>query len=134
MEKDKAQVIMPADLPNLPEQHEIEVAWILARHYQQVIEFLKPVNDYMRKTADFIMNGAVWEIKSPMGKSKRNVERQIKRALTQSQNIIFDGRRTAIPDEVLLNRINYVASQRTKIRKLVFIGKNKIVLELIWKK
>ena len=98
MSKRKAKVIMPTDLPNLPEQHEVEVAWIVARHYQKTIEFLKPVDDYKRTTADFVM----------------------------------DGRRSSIPDDVLLNRLNYSASQRTTIRKLIFISKEKIVLELIW--
>jgi hypothetical protein len=134
MDRRKTIVIIPTDLPNPPEQHEVEVAWIVAKHYCQAVEFLRPVDDYKRTTADFIMHGAAWEMKSPEGKSKHNVERQIKRALKQSQNIIFDGQRTATSDDILINRLNYVATQRSAIRKLIYITKDQKVLELVWKK
>jgi hypothetical protein len=56
-----AQVVIPTGHPNPPEQHEVEVAWILARHFGAKIEFLLPVDDYMRKTQDIILNGIEWE-------------------------------------------------------------------------
>ena len=34
------QVIIPASHPNPPEPHEVEAAYILARHYQETVEFL----------------------------------------------------------------------------------------------
>jgi len=46
------QVIVPVGHLNQPEQHEIEAASALATHYQCTIEFLIPVDDYKRKTAD----------------------------------------------------------------------------------
>jgi len=134
MNNRNVQVIIPTNLHSPPETHEIEVAWILARHYEQNIEFLKPVDDYKRTTPDFVMGGALWELKSPDGKSKHNVERQIKRALKQSRNIIFDGRRTSVSDDVLISKIKYVSAPRSLIRKLVFISKDEKVLELVWKK
>jgi len=35
-----SQVIIPLGHPNPPEPHEIDVAMILARHYQTTVEFL----------------------------------------------------------------------------------------------
>jgi hypothetical protein len=61
------QVIIPAGHPNPPEQHEIEAAWILARHFRTTVEFLIPIDDYKRKTPDIIMLGIEFEIKSPIG-------------------------------------------------------------------
>ena len=57
MEIREAKVIIPPNLDNPPESHEVELAWILARHYGQSIEFLKPIDDYKRTTPDFVMSG-----------------------------------------------------------------------------
>jgi hypothetical protein len=59
--EDKARVIIPLSLDVPPEEHEIELAWILARHYQVTVEFLKPIKGYQVKTADVVMNGLIWE-------------------------------------------------------------------------
>jgi len=61
-------VIIPAELPVPPEQHEIDTAWVLARHFRAVVEFLRPIEGYKLKTADLVMNGVVWELKSLTGK------------------------------------------------------------------
>jgi hypothetical protein len=54
-------VLLPADSPQLPEPHEVEVAWILARHFVTVVELLRPIEGYKVKTADLVMNGLIWE-------------------------------------------------------------------------
>jgi len=69
----------------------IPTHWIvLERHYNRAVDFLCPVDDYKRKTPDIVMNGQLWEIKSPIRKSKNTIKRQIKRAVKQSCNIIVD--------------------------------------------
>ena len=125
MGKSIAQVIIPKNLLRPPEAHEIEVAWIVANHYQQAVEFLEPIDDYKRPTPDFVMNGMLWEVKSPSGKARRNVERQIKRAMKQSRNIIIDGRRTIMPDDVLISRLQHEAKAHGSIRKLLLFLKRK---------
>jgi hypothetical protein len=39
----KANVIIPGNFENLPEQHEIDAAWILAYHFNCKIEFMETV-------------------------------------------------------------------------------------------
>ena len=72
------QVIIPAGHPNPPEPHEVEVAYILARYYHVTVEFLIPVDDYKRKSADIVMLGVEWEIKSPHGASKSTIGNQFR--------------------------------------------------------
>ena len=74
------QVIIPASHPNPPEPHEVSAAIVLARHYQTTVEFLMPIDDYRRKTADIAMLGLEWEIKSPTGSSKYTIQKQFRRA------------------------------------------------------
>ena len=54
------QVIIPTNHPSPPEQHEIDAAYALARHFQTMVEFIVPVDDYKRKSGDVVMLGVVW--------------------------------------------------------------------------
>jgi len=94
-------VFIPAGHPNPPEPHEIDAAWIIARHCMCKIEFIVPTDDYMRSSLDIRMNGVQWEIKSPSGASRKHtVKDQFDRATKQgARNLVFDGRRTKLPDE-----------------------------------
>ena len=134
METKKPDVVIPSNIIPPPQEHEVSAAWILARHYEQTVEFLASIDDYKRKTPDFVMGGVMWEVKSPEGKSRQNVERQLRRALRQSRNIIFDGRRSAVPDDILKNKLKHEITIQRSVRKLVFISKDKKVLEIVWKK
>jgi hypothetical protein len=129
----KGQVLIPAAYTNPPEPHEVAVAWILALHYGCKIEFLIPVDDYKRKTPDIAMLNLEWEIKSPMGKSKNTIARQLMRASKQSKNIIFDGRRTSISDADIERTIRFELTKRQSIEKILFITKSGAVVEIIHK-
>ena len=131
MKKEKAEVFIPPNLDNPPEEHEIEAAWIIARHYNCLVKFLKPIIGYKIKTADFVIRGVLWELKSPISKSRRRcVSGQLDRAKGQSKNIIFDARRTKLEDDFLQKQILYELEKRHSIRKMLFITKNSIVIEL----
>jgi hypothetical protein len=131
MEK-RGQVIIPPNNPNPPERHEIEVAEILAVHYKCIVEFLIPIDDYMRKTPDIVLNGVLCEIKSPTGASKKHtVKFQFDRATAQHVNcLIFDGRRTKLPDDFLLNAIKRELEHRRRIKRVIFITKSSSVVEI----
>ena len=131
MSKVKANVIIPTDLVNPIESHEIEAAWILARHYNVIVEFLKPIDGYKVKTADFVMDGIIWELKSPIGKSKNTIEHTLRRAGKQSRFLVFDGRRAQLSDEFMVQKIHYELSKRRSIKKVIFINKNQEVLEIL---
>ncbi|MDR0518634.1 MAG: hypothetical protein LBG82_01055 [Clostridiales Family XIII bacterium] len=124
------QVIIPAGHPNPPEAHEVEAAQILAAHYGCAIEFLLPVDDYMRNTPDLTIQGIEWELKSPVGKSKNTIRRQLWRGAKQSKNIIIDARRTPLKDDRIENVLRFEMEKRTSIKRLIFISKTSQVLEL----
>jgi hypothetical protein len=130
MSKPKANVIIPTNLDNPVEKHEIEAAWIIANHYNDVVEFLRPIDGYRIKTADFVMNGLMWELKSPIGKSKNTVEYTLRRASEQSKFLIFDGRRAQLADEFIEKKILYELRKRRSIKKAIFIKKAEDVIEI----
>ena len=133
MKKEDAKVIIPTNLDNPPKENEIQIAEIIAKHYNAIVEFLRPVDDYKRKTPDIVFNGQLWEIKSPMGKSRNTISRQMKRAVKQSRNIIIDGGRSPLADVVIEMELRKYCVTRRSIRKLIFISKEQIVVEILWK-
>jgi hypothetical protein len=130
MKQQKSRVIVNPNLSNPPSAHEIDAARIVAKHYDTVIEFLRPVEGYKIKTADFVMNGLMWEIKSPIGNSKLTVSRQFKIASKQSKFIVFDSRRTKLSDDFIEKQIRFEITKRTTIKKVIFIKKSAEILEL----
>jgi len=131
LKEKEARIIIPTNLDNPPESHEIEAAWIIARHYNCVVKFLKPIIGYKVKTADFVIQGVLWELKSPTSTSRRKcVSRQLANALEQSNSIIFDGRRTKLKDVFLEDQLRAELKKKRSIRKLIFITKNQEIIVL----
>ena len=131
MKKDFADVFIPPDIDNPPEKHEIEAAWILAHHFTCLVKFLKPIIGYKIKTADFVIEGVLWELKSPTSASRRScVNRQLVGALEQSHNIIFDARRTKLDDEFLKTQLLVEIKKKRTIRRLLLITKKQEVIVL----
>ena len=127
------QVIIHSGHPNPPEPHEIEAAYILSRHYQCTVEFLIPVDDYKRKSADVLMLGVEWEMKSPIGASKATIENQFRRASKQARNIIIDTRRTMLDYDSIEKTVLFELKKRPsmkKVKKVIFIDKSEKVVEI----
>ena len=124
------QVIIPGNHPNPPMPHEVDVALILARHYKTTIEFIVPVDDYKRKSADIVMLGVEWEIKCPSGTSKSTISGQFQRASKQSKNIVIDTRLTKLKFEEIEKRVFNEIKKRTNIKKVVLIDKYEKIIEI----
>lgn len=123
-----ADVIIPDGMKPLPEEHEIDVAWILARHYRCVVEFLQPTAGYKMKTPDIVMNGVMWEIKSPTGSSRRLMIQYQFKGLKQSRNLIVDMRRTKLDDELVQKQIRIEISRHGRVGKILCITKTNRVI------
>ena len=99
-----------------PEKHEYETAKYFADRGIDVV-FIRPSDIKGTNSPDFKMQGKIWETKSPTGSSLRTYEENFKKALKQSENIIFDLRRLKITDEARcfnrLQRMKEVARLET---------------------
>src|SRR4051812_45115254 len=87
----KYKVIIPTGIKPLPAHYELSAAALLADYFKADVEFVARSN---QKTPDFLISGTLWELKSPTGDGKYNVQHQLKAAAKQSQNVIFDARRS----------------------------------------
>lgn len=120
------KIIIPNGI--YPEKHELATANIFTRLGKDV-EFLAPSQTKKAKTPDVIIDGVIWEMKSPIGNSKYTIQNQFKRAAHQARNLIFDSRRTKLPSKYIEKEITKQMSLRKSIKKLKLITKSGRVID-----
>ena len=122
------KIIIPGNVR--PEVHELEVAHILAEVGLDV-EFLLPSYIKGLFSPDLLMNGQIWEMKSPCGSSKRTIENNYRNAQKQSENIIFDLRRVKLDEKVVISQIKQrlLKQRNNKTKRTIIITKNKKILD-----
>lgn len=124
----KYEVIVKTDLADLPKEHELSAALILAYHFKTNVIFLRP--EYAR-TPDIDINGVKWEIKSPMGNGKRTIDNNFNEARKQSKNIVIDLRRIKMHQSKANARINFYLSTPHHFQRVLIITKSKKVIEIL---
>jgi hypothetical protein len=123
----KYKVIIPVGMKPSPARYELSAADLLASYFKTDVEFILRAN---QKTPDFLIGNVRWELKSPTGKGRRNIERQLQIGLKQSKNIVFDARRSKIHIAKVKNELNYQFRLAKGIRRMLLIEKNKNIIEL----
>ena len=119
------RVIIPADANPWP--HELRIANILAMA-GHIIEFLPESNI---STADILLDGVEYEMKSPLTNKPDKLERNIKRGLKQSKNIIFDSSRIKnMRDDNLRRFLTKKAKEQKQIGELIFITKRGQIIDI----
>ncbi|MDR2685823.1 MAG: hypothetical protein LBB23_03580 [Rickettsiales bacterium] len=131
MNKDKkiGKIIIPGNVR--PEAQELETAHILAEAGFD-IEFLQP--SYVKGVflPDILLNGQIWEIKSPCGNNKLAIEKHFKKAQKQAANVIFDIRRIGFSERSAILKIKRELSMRCgKIKQVKIITKNNKILDFL---
>lgn len=125
MKKKEGYVIIPGGVQPWP--HEERVAKILAAEGCRV-EFL-PKGTV--KTADILLDGVEFEIKSPKTTSANSLEHLLKKALKQSSNIIIDtARMKNSRDDNIRKFLIAQAKSRKQIKKLIMITKYRQVIDI----
>ncbi len=121
------KIIIPAGMKPRPRQHEIDIAGVLAEHFKLDVGFV-PATE--RNTPDFLINGVLWELKSPQGKGKNNIERQLKYAWHQSPNVIIDASRSKMHARRIRREVECQFKLVRSVKRLLFVSKDKKVVEI----
>lgn len=125
----KYEIIVKTDVKDRPKDHEMSAALILANYYFKAdVIFLRPQSN---RTPDIEVGGAKWEIKSPMGNSKKTIENNLRMARKQSCNVIIDLRRIKMHKIRAIARINYFLSRQKQIKQVIIITKDQKVVEIL---
>jgi hypothetical protein len=117
-------------IPNglYPEKHELTTANVFTKLGKDV-EFIAPSQTKQSRTPDVMIDGVVWEVKSPTGSSRYTIQNQFKRAAQQSQNLILDSRRVKLQSKYIEKEVIKQISLRRSIRKLKLITKNGRIID-----
>ena len=111
------------------EKHEAQTIAFLM-NIGKDIEILAPIRSKGVRTPDIAMDGVCWEIKCPVGNSKRTIVKKLKNASKQSANIIFDLRKTKLSEQKCLLQLETEYKLRTAIKRLLVITKNNTLLDI----
>lgn len=107
--------------------HELRVAEILALAGHS-IEFIEETNLH---TADILLDGIEFEIKSPKTSNANSLEHLLKKALRQSSNIIIDtSRMKNSRDDNIRKFLIAQAKFRKQIKKLIMITKRGQIIDI----
>ncbi|MDR1941167.1 MAG: hypothetical protein LBQ47_02465 [Endomicrobium sp.] len=125
--KNFGKTIIPYDVS--PEPHELETAKFFNKLGKDVT-FIAPIYEKGAKTPDIKMDGLFWEIKAPKNKGKHTIEHAFRKALKQSKNIIFDLRRTKMPNDKCVSQITKQFALIRNVNRLLIITKDKRLIDL----
>jgi hypothetical protein len=114
------------------DRHEKIAVDFLAVSIGYDVTFLLPNRSKGAKTPDIEMNGLLWEIKSPKGKSPLTIENNLRLALLQSPNVVIDLRRMdgRIPTYKLLREVERQFELAKSIKRLIVITRQEERIDL----
>ncbi len=122
----KYKIILPADSKDLPEEHEITAAKILANHFKSDVEFISRTSG---KTPDLKIGNLYVEVKSPTGKGKHNIQHNLQNAVKQSNIAVLDARRSKIRITKIQREIQRQLNEIRGLRRVMLIKKDEKVVD-----
>ena len=117
-----------SELTSPPEKQEFETAKFFAAMGKN-IKFIRPSSIPNQHMPDFSMDGIEWEVKCPEGSSKRTIENNIRKAVTQSRYIIIDLRWIKLPEKLCLSQIEMHFNTKQVIKRILVITKGLQLVE-----
>ncbi len=122
-------VIVPKSVFPKPSPREMSAAYILSDYFKADIKFIPRSN---QKTPDFLIKGLHWELKTPTGTGKYNIQHLLHSAIQQSKNIIVDARFSKMHIAKIKSELKFHSTVTTKgIKHLLLVTKDKKILEII---
>ena len=119
-------------LKHPPENNEFSVAKYFANLGKEIV-FIPPSAIPNQHRPDIVMDGMEWEIKCPEGGSKRTIENNMRMALLQSNNVIFDLRHMRLSESIGISKLEKEFKLNSKLKKLYIIRKNGSLISLVSK-
>lgn len=123
----KYNIIIPVGMKPRPKIHEETAADILANHFKSDVYFIETAS---QGTPDVSIQGIEWELKSPIGASANNIQKNLREASAQSENIVIDLRRSKLHQTRAVGYINQFVNKYKKLKRVLAISKSKLILTI----
>jgi hypothetical protein len=123
----KYNMIISVGMKPRPKMHEETAADILAAHFRSDVYFIKTET---HETPDVSIQNIKWEIKSPTGSSANSMQKNMREASTQSENIVIDLRRSKLHQSRALGYIKQFTDRSKKLKRVLVITKARQILTI----
>ena len=121
MAKNKGKIIIAPGINVWP--HELRTAEALASA-GYTVEFVRRSEVERQTSADVIMEGIIGEMKAPTSERTDMIQKNLRRALHQSLNVVFDARRMKkLPDRVIEREVRLRAAEFKTLRRLIYVNR-----------
>ena len=127
MEKNVKGKLITNDVTLQP--HELATVEFLVGRYGKMISLIVPSYTPHNRNPDFMMDGVLWEMKSPQGRESRTLERAFKNAAKQSKNIVIDLRRMTLDTRSALRLLGKRFNLSRHVKRLRIITKEEKVVD-----
>ena len=111
------------------EKHEFATVYLLL-NLGYDIELIPPSKINGLKMPDIIFQGKPWEMKSPIGDSKKTIENTLQTGAKQGRNIILDLRRCKRDEEQSIKEANNYLRTSKNIKRIIIITKNENLIDM----
>jgi hypothetical protein len=128
MAKPVGKIIIPSDVNVWP--HELRTAQALAA-VGHTVEFIRKSERNRERSADAYIGKIKWELKAPTGSTPKVIERNLKKARWQSENVIFDSRRMKkLPDAAIQRELSKWLHELKGLKRIMFVNRHGIVIDI----
>lgn len=128
MKKGEGQVIIKPGV--VPWPHEERTARALADAGRKV-EFVRRSEEKRAKSPDVLIDGRLWEFKSPTADNVKAIQRNLHKALHQSRNVVFDSQRMKrVSDAVVERELRKFANVMRSLEHLTFVNRKRQVIDI----
>lgn len=122
------KVTVPAHIEIWP--HEFKTAQALAAA-GFTVEFLRRSEGAGVKSADIIMNGVAWEMKAPRTANLKKIQRVLRRASSQSRNVIIDCiRLDGLSDDAVERELRKLKPLVKSVKRIILVTKTRTVIDI----
>ena len=95
------------------------------------VEFIHRTWGKRVASADMVVDGVIWEVKSPTSGNIRVVQKHIRAALHQSRDVVFDSRRMkGHSDEVIEREVRKWVANLTYVRRMLYVNRHGEVVKI----
>lgn len=109
-------------------EHERRTAQALA-NAGYAVSFIKRSNEEYVRTPDVVIDGALWEMKSPISNRLPKIQKTLRQAIHQSPNVIYDSQRIKnLNDNQIKKELEKWAAQFKAMKRLLFVNKKREVI------
>lgn len=109
-------------------EHERRTAQALA-NAGYTVSFIKRSEEEHVRTPDVVIDGVLWEMKSPISNRLPKIQKTLRQAIHQSPNVIYDSQRIKnLNDNQIQKELEKWSVQFRAMKHLLFVNKKREII------